>query len=384
MRGTKKRKPVAKAAAGQDRSTVLTPRERFAAIVAEFVAAGGKTDRVAEALKEAFPNGGWTRESIYADLRNGLASGYVTVDAIHSELGERLRERAGLRSATVIATAYMEHVAALAARRLLAILADFRETTPGRADDPKNVVRIGFASGHTMSRVARALAQLLLTTDLAIPYRLQFHALSSTFDIRKLHEDPNFFLARFDEPAIAAHCETLISFVGLAAPSLIEPSDLERFRKGPGMKVAMDEAEKLDILVTGASDLDDPRSTMFEFYQAEEAEKNRLREQGCAGHLLYLPIGPSGPIDPINLKYVMPTALDLAQVAKLAKGKTRVMLVTGPTKYTIEKAGTKEKETKLGPKKIVATILALRPSLITDLVIDERTARHAYASGLPA
>ncbi|MBL8702743.1 MAG: hypothetical protein JNK67_30460 [Alphaproteobacteria bacterium] len=380
MRGTTKPKPkpAPETAAGQDRSTVLTPRERFAAIVAEFVAAGGKTDRVAEALKQAFPSGGWTRESIYAELRNGLASGYVSVDTIRSELGERIRARAGLRSATVISTAYMEQVAAVAARRILAILADLRETAPGRPDDPENIVRIGFASGHTMSRVARALAQLLLTTDLAIPYRLQFHALSSTFDIRKLHEDPNFFLARFDEPAIAAHCETAISFVGLAAPSLIESSDLERFRNGPGMSVATAEAKNLDILVTGASDLDDPRSTMFEFYMKEAAEKERLRALGCAGHLLYLPIGPKGPIDPSDLKFVMPTALNLGQVADLAAGGSRVMLVTGPTRYTTDK------ETKLGPKKIVATILSQRPSLITDLVIDERTARHVHDSGVLA
>lgn len=375
MRGTKRPKPATATAPGQDRTTVLTPRERFAAIVAEFVAAGGKTDRVAETLNKAFPSGGWTRESIYADLRSGLASGYVTVDAIRSELGDRLRERAGLRSVSVIATAYMEQVAMLAARRLLAILADLRETAPGLPDDPKNIVRIGFASGYTMSRVARALAQLLLTTDLAIPYRLQFHALSATFDIRKLHEDPNFFLARFDEPAIAAHCESVISFVGLAAPNLIESSDLKRFRGSPGMLVATAEAENLDILVTGASDLDDPRSTMYEFYDSEKAEKSRLTAQDCVGHLLYLPIGPKGPIDPSHLKYVMPTALTLNQVAELAGGKTRVMLVTGPTKNT------DKKETKLGPKKVVATILALRPKLITDLVIDERTARHVYESG---
>lgn len=378
MRGAKKRNATAGGAAGHDRATVLTPRERFAAIVAEFVSAGGNTDRVAEALKQAFPSGGWTRESIYADLRTGLASGYVTVDTIRGELGQKLRDRAALRSATVISTAYMEQVAAVAARRLLVILADMRETAPGRPDDPENVVRIGFASGHTMSRVARSLAQLLLTTDLAIPYRLQFHALSSTFDIRKLHEDPNFFLARFDEPAIAAHCESAITFVGLAAPSLIESSDLERFRAGPGMSVATAEAKRLDILVTGASDLDDPRSTMFEFYKKEKAEKDRLQEQGCVGHLLYLPIGPKGPIDPSHLRFVMPTALNLAQVAELAKGGTRVMLVTGPTKYTTEK------ETRLGPKKIVATILSLRPSLITDLVVDERTSSHIQESGLLA
>lgn len=353
-----------------DRAAVLSPRERFAAIVHEFVTSGGRTDQVAEDLNRQFPGGRWTRESIYAELRNGIASGYVSVDTVRSELGDRLRERAGLRSAAVIATVYIDQVAALAARRLLAILADLseqRDAADGRNGEP---VRIGFASGHTMSRVARALASLMRTTDRAMPKRLQFHALSSTFDVRKLDEDPNFFLARFDEPEIASWCRTEITFVGLAAPSLIKPADLPDIRTGRGMADAIEEAGKLDIVVTGASDLTDERSTMFEFYEEQKEEKARLIKQGCAGHLLYLPVGPQGPIDTSGLTYVMPTVLGLDDLAQLVRRGARVMLVSGPI-------------ATFQPKRIVSTILGLRPGLVSDVVIDERTGAHALSLGSP-
>src|ERR1017187_2756923 len=84
----------------------LSARERFSAIIEEFTTQMGQTSHVAKALKERFkeqfPNEKWSRESIYAELRAGIVSGYVEVRTLRSDLGTRLLERHGLKSAEVI------------------------------------------------------------------------------------------------------------------------------------------------------------------------------------------------------------------------------------------------------------------------------------------
>jgi hypothetical protein len=345
----------------------LAMRERFGAVIEEFQAKAGQTDQVVKALERRFPSERWSREKIYAELRAGLVSGYVEVRTLRSDLGDRLLERHGLESVDVISSVTFEHVAALAARRLLSIMAEFRASN-------RTMIRIGFASGYSMSRVARALALLIPSSELAFPKSVKFQALSSSFNVEKIHEDPSFFLARFDEPAIHQKFPGGVQFLGYFAPSLVKGQTQESISEDDeanahGRSLAKKEAKLLDIVVTGASDIDDPDSTLYEFRK----ERDQLKEAGCVGHLLYLPLSASGPIPLSQQGFSISTALDLKDLQTLVTEKPgekrkRVMLVSGPQYRTLD------------PKRIVATILDQQHTLITDLVIDERTATYALAN----
>jgi hypothetical protein len=331
----------------------LSARERFSAIIEEFTAHAGHTSQVAQALKERFkehfPKEKWSRESIYAELRAGIVGGYVEVKTLRSDLGTRLLERHGLKSADVITSVTIEHVAALAARKLIGLVNKCRKQA---------TCSVGFASGFSMSRVVRALALLIPHSEFDFPKSLRFHALSSSFNVENLTHDASFFLARFDEPAIRERFPGGVEFIGLHSPSLLANDP-------HGVVKAREMAQGLDIVVTGASDIDDPNAALSKFFKQNKEERHRLEELGCQGHLLYLPLGPNGPIPVSEQMHEMPAALGLNDLQKLVQKGKRVILVSGARYDTLE------------PKRIVATILEQNPPLVTDIVIDEITAKYA-------
>jgi hypothetical protein len=331
----------------------LSARERFCAIIEEFTAQAGQTSEVARALqerfKDRFPNQKWSRESIYAELRAGIVSGYVEVKTLRSDLGTRLLERHGLKSAEVITSLNIEHVAELGARQLIGLFHNFRS---------QRICSVGFASGSSMSRVVRALALLIPNSELDFPERLRFHALSSSFNVENLKHDASFFLARLDEPTIRERFPGGVEFIGLHSPSLA-------VNDPHGVLLARQKAQELDIVVSGASDIGDPNAALSKFFERNENERRRLQELGCEGHLLYLPLGPDGPTQLSDQMHRMPTALDLSDLQKLVQQGKRVMLISGPRYRTFE------------PKRIVATILGQNLRIVTDIVIDEITAKYA-------
>jgi DNA-binding transcriptional regulator LsrR (DeoR family) len=352
---------------------LLTPRERFSAILAQFRDGAGTLDQVISTLAQQFPRVKWKREEIYYLLRNGLAEGYISLQPDRdANLEGTLREKFSLNAAAVVPSVYFNDIAQRAARHILSIIGRYVE-------DGKDKVSIGFASGFSMSHVARALAHLLVNTGVELPHELQFHALSAGFKARFLREDPNFFLAAFDLPAlrereVSGREPRKISFVGLYAPSIVRTAQLDEFHATEGIKEALAARDEIDIVVTGASDFDDPNSTLADFYNNKKnseivEEREALKNAGIVGHLLYLPLAESGPIEADRHKFILPTVFDLRDLHKLVTDSrrtypARVVLVAGLRVKTLER------------KKIISTILHQEYKLITDLVTDQHNARE--------
>ncbi len=355
---------------------LLTARERFSAILAQFRDGAGTIDQVITTLASQFPHLRWKREEIYQLLRTGLAEGYINLAPDRDqELERRLIERFTLKGAAVVPSVYFQDIAQRAARHLLNIIAEY-------VADGKKRIGIGFASGFSMSHVARSLSHLLLSTGAELPDELQFHALSAGFNPRFLREDPNFFLSAFDLPALKERTNTKnksikIDFVGLYAPSIIRTRQLAEIRATEGIREAMAAKEEIDIVVTGASDFDDPNSTLATFYDEEgnleiEKERDLLMDAKIIGHMLYLPLSRSGPIAADRHNFILPTVLTLDDLHEMIMDadrphQVRVVLVAGLRVITFE------------IKKIISTILGQERKLITDLVTDQRNALRAVA-----
>ena len=343
----------------------MTGRERFAAVLAQFRGGAGSIDQVVEQLNREFPMLKWRREEIYQLLRTGLAERYITVDHDRDTEEELQRKKEfGLRAIAIVPSVYFADIADRAARHLLGIIDDYVRN--GKTD----CISIGFASGFSMSHVARALARLLQDTGIQLPRELRLHALSVGFNPRFLREDPNFFLSAFDRDAIKHKTSdhTDIVFVGLYAPSIVPKDQLTSVCQMDGIKEGIEAAREIDIIVTSASDFDDPNSTLREFYfpkkddlrdkktkEAMKQEAEALQEAGIVGHLLYLPLGEAGPID--QAQFILPTVVSLRQLHEMAiQPDKRVVLVTGLRTTTFQ------------PKKITGVILRQQNKLITDLV----------------
>jgi DNA-binding transcriptional regulator LsrR (DeoR family) len=352
---------------------LLTSRERFSAILAQFRDGAGTLDQVIATLAQQFPRIKWKREEIYFLLRNGLAEGYIRLEPDRDpDLERQLQQKYSLRGVAVVPSVYFQDIAQRAARHILNIIDTY-------VANGKKKIGIGFASGFSMSRVARALAHLLVNTGAELPEELQFHALSAGFNPRFLREDPNFFLSAFDLPALAertgAGGSTLkVTFVGLYAPSIIRTEQLDQFHATEGIKEALDAKDEIDIVVTGASDFDDPNSTLADFYNDETdpeiaKERNALENAGIVGHLLYLPLSKSGPIEASRHKFILPTIISLSDLHEMVMDMdrqfpTRVVLVAGLRVKTLK------------PKEVISTILHQERQLISDLVTDQRNARE--------
>ena len=356
----------------------LTSREKFAAVLAELREG---TDTIASAVKnlqEKFPGIQLTREEVYRLLRLGLTEGYISLEPDRdSKTEDQLKLNFGLTGVTIVPSVYFPDIAMRAARYILELIGVYM-----RPPYQKSKVGIGFASGFSISHVARALATLLLETGVELPSEISFHALSVGFNPEFLREDPNFFMSAFEPLSDELRRRELktetgsqdwkrVRFMGLYAPSIISTRQLDSIRKEMwGVKEAVAAAPEIDIVVTSASDFDDTGSTLSEFYKERPEEAKLLEKAGIVGHLLYLPLANEGPIAANKHEFILPTIWTLEQLHEIIEKPdsrrqhaARVVLVAGPTK-----------ERK--PKQILYTILRQKKRLVTDLVTDERNGRN--------
>jgi DNA-binding transcriptional regulator LsrR (DeoR family) len=359
-------------------SVPLTAREKFSAVLAQFREGVTSIDKAVEKIRHQFPGIELTREEVYPLLRTGLAEGYVTLAPERDqEMERRLINDFGLRGAAIVPSVYFPDVAMRAARQILQIIGEFMKLG-------KRKIGIGFASGFSISHVARALANLLRTTGLQLPNELQFHALSVGFNPAFLREDPNFFLAAFEPLADVLRLRALetarnrehterVRFIGLYAPSIIPTRQLSDIRGMEGIKEAIAVASEIDIVVTSASDFNDKTSTLAAFYESRPEEVTLLANAGCKGHLLYLPLAETGPIPADKHQFILPTIWSLEELHAITTNfgsnrehPARVVLVAGLTK-------------EMKPKRIISTILKQQKALITDLITDQQNGKAIYS-----
>lgn len=289
------------------------------------------------------------REAPYQLIARAASQGWIRyTPPTHFLFEQEIMERFHcLKGLNVVYAVTSEDVATCGSRMLLRMLQQYYANRE---------VHIGFSGGHAMRKVARHLAELLREPAEALPSKIVLHALVSGFDLTDPTTDPNAFFTYFvGDQGLLVETE----FVGLHAPPVISPEQLHSFINLESFKLARKHAERLDVVVTSASQVKDEHNALLQHMHISEKV---LRKAGCIGDILWQPIGPNGPVQ-VSSGVRALTLIDLQELQGLVARGGHVLLVAGP-------CGTCQE-----PKaEVVEAILRQPQRLITHLVTDSRCA----------
>ena len=294
------------------------------------------------------------REDPYRMLCQAGAQGWMRyVAPFETALRAEIRKRCPwLLDLDVVHTGVYEDVAYHGAEMLVQMLRRLALT--------KEAVHIGFAGGHAMRKLAKALAQLLRQPTEGLPKVVVFHAMVAGFNVDDPTTGPNTFFTYFlKDPAMQVETR----FVGLHAPSLVTNGQFVSLQKMEGISECFAARKELDIIVTSASIWTDEHSLLRSYMRKSKASIKALEDAGCLGDMLWRPLGPDGPLE-IKTDIRAMTLMELSDLPKFIQAGKQVLLTVGPC------GGCHR------PKdEVIELILNIKPPLITHLVVDSRSAR---------
>jgi DNA-binding transcriptional regulator LsrR (DeoR family) len=299
-------------------------------------------------------NADFSRQKTYDYFRKAVKRRWIKYMPPHSsELERDLKDRFAWLDTKVIRTSRFDDVAYYGAEKLVDLLKRYGSQNSGE-------VHIGFAGGHAMRKLAQIFATLLGRSSEKIPCKLTFHALVAGFDVYEPTTDPNTFFTLFHS-GLSPGVE--FNFVGLHTPPVVRSDQYATLREMEGIKESYREVSKIDIIVTSATNWSDEHSTFRNYMQKSRNCFDLLESHKCIGDMLWLPLGLR---EPISVQTAI-RAMTLMELNKLpdfiAKGKS-VLLVLGPC--------SKCNQTKA---EVLKAILNQKKKLITDLVVDSRSAQ---------
>jgi len=332
----------------------LDKRERMS-VVCRYFCQGYRLAKIAARISEEYSTD-FSRESTYPMLMEAVRNGWIQyVPPLEQFLGDKIEKRySWLREARVVHTSQFEDVAYYGAEMLITLLKNMRSSI-------KTTVHIGFAGGHAMRTLARALARLLRESEAELPEELVLHALVAGFDVFDPTTDPNSFFTLFQKHTPMG---PEFKFVGLHAPTVVEADQYDSLRNLEGIKESFDQVDKLDIIVTSAAIWADEHSTFRKRMLKSPGCFDTLDKAGCIGDMLWLPLGPEGPLTVATRVRTM-TLVELTELTTRIKAGKHVVLVLGPCAMC--------RKTKA---QILRAILTSKDRLISHLVIDSLSARE--------
>jgi len=310
-----------------------------------------------------------TRQEPYEIIQQAARRGRLCYSPpLESDLQLKIsaRHSGWLRGMEVVNTSTAYHVALQGARTLLNLV---RERVAANKS-PDVPVRIGWAGGHTMRKVAKEFSELLRRPVDGLPRKIVFHGAVAAFDTAHPFNDTNGFFTYFAKDS-AMRVEP--EFMCLPAPVVVEKEVLSAIQKCKGIREAREAAKDLDILVTSGSCWNDPHS-MYRYYMVDSDEiRKRLEAAGIVGDIMLLPVGADGPLEADAAQLRAVTLFeDLSALEKFVDGGMAVLLVLGPC----GNCGTLKTE-------LLKAVLDMRQHLISHLVVDSRAASE-YLSGKSA
>ena len=296
------------------------------------------------------------REAVYPLLMKAVKKKWIQyIPPQEQQLERELKGRHNwLSGVRVVHSSQFSDVASCGAEMLLDLLKNFRHPS-------KKEVHIGFAGGHAMRILANHFARLLANLETPFPKKLVLHALVAGFNVYEPTTDPNTFFSLFrsDQPPGIE-----FGFVGLHAPPLVESKEYHKLIKAYGFKESKKEAEKIDIIVTSATNWNDEHSS-FRKYMNESPECfDTLERAKCVGDMLWHPLGEKKPVE-AKTKIRAMTLYDLNDLPGFIKKDKNVLLVLGPCGSC--------NQTKTN---VLKAILDQDNQLITHLVADSRSVRE--------
>jgi DNA-binding transcriptional regulator LsrR (DeoR family) len=259
----------------------------------------------------------------------------------------------------VVTTLLANDVAEHTAKLVLELICQLQ-----RPPTSKKVVHLGFAGGYSMQRVVRALANLLKEQRHDLPKKLVFHALVGGFDVNIPGTAPNAFLALFDDPMIQSVVET--EFVLLHAPPIVHPNQRGELLELPSIREAYESVRAgLDIILTSAGSIKDKDSVWRRAHAKNREQMDEMiKQDGCVGDMLWLPLSRNKPLDNSKYPYRAMTLLELTELPELISRGTKVVLSIGPC-GRCDRLKTD----------VLTHILNLPTALLTHMVVDSRTTR---------
>ncbi len=266
------------------------------------------------------------------------------------------RDYPRLNHVEVLHTTEVEPVARLAAEALLRLARNLR------IRHGKREVHIGFSGGQTTCDVARAFADVLSDATDDLPDTIVIHALAPSFDLTNPGADPNTFFHYFQENL---PIDTEMGFVGFAAPPIVTSADIPTLLGYEDIKFAHESAKKdIDIIVASGSLWGDCHSALRNCMLRSPEAMRILKLEGCVADIMWRPVSDRGPIEAETDIRAM-TLVELGDLPGWIEQGKHVLFVLAPC----GKCG--------GPKgRLLWSLLKQRPLLMTDLVVDSRTAKQ--------
>ncbi|MEJ2719734.1 MAG: hypothetical protein P8181_01155 [bacterium] len=274
-------------------------------------------------------------------------------------LAQKIRDKfKWLKTVDVVLTTEAADVARAAAKTLLELVQECHDSNPDNEE-----VHIGFAAGLSMRALAQSFAEYLAfpgPEDIELPKRIVFHSMVSGHEPGNPTTNPNAFFSFFLFPP-----DLVVEprFVGLHAPAIVRTRDIATLRQTPEIEEAYNEASKLDIIVTSGSDWNDEHSSLRRCMERSPKSLKTLLDRGTVCDMMWRPLAAKAPVE-VQTELRALTLVELSDLATFRRTK-RVLLMLGPC--------AKCKEPK---NRVLETILLQEQHLVTNIVIDSRTARE--------
>lgn len=366
-KGDGSRRPVYKGASQvskviEDAQTKSSVRKELMSIICEALKHGDTARQMMEWMEQRYPRYGrsCTREDCWRLIRRAARNGWLRYDpppeqSLQQQLEERYEWQSGRLS--VVHSAVLNQVAREAAETLLELVRECRE------EQGLDTIRIGFAGGRSLRKVAQHLSQLLSVGSKRNPKEIVFHAIVSAFGAGEYMADPNSFITYFvQEPH-----DVRISFANMPAPGIVKSSRRNELKTFEGTKDAFEAAQDLNIIVTSGGRLDDEHGMLSAYLDrcGSTVQKAGMREQLRAnrvvGDLMWQPITVDGPfsMQSNGFEYCPNALVDLDELPGFIDRGVRVLLVLGACGACGQPKGA-----------LLDAILGSPVPLVTDLVSD--------------
>jgi DNA-binding transcriptional regulator LsrR (DeoR family) len=320
----------------------------------------GKTlTEIAETVSENYKTD-FKRQSPYKILSEAATEKWLTyVPPTTYLLESRLKKKYKWLKSHVVQTSQFEDVAHHGAEQLLELLRDLK-TSNG------DEVHLGFAGGHAMKKLANTFSKMVTQPDPTIPKKIVLHAIVAGFDVYEPTTDPNPFFTLFQTPNPAG---VEFSFVGLHAPAVVLSERYKEIQKLEGIEESYKEKQKIDIIVTSATNWSDEDSTFRKYMEKSTGCFDMLSSANCIGDMLWQPISPQQIIN-IKTKIRAMTLLELSELPGLINKGKKVLLVVGACSRCNQ------------PKSdILRAILDQKDKILTHLVADSLSVRGMLDTG---
>jgi hypothetical protein len=263
-----------------------------------------------------------------------------------------------LKTVDVVNTALATDVARAAAKTLLELIQDFHDSDPDAEE-----VNIAMAAGLSTRTMAQALADLLTypgPDDIQLPKRIAFHSLVSGHSPGSPTTSPNAFFSYFVSPP-----DFIVErrFVGLHAPAIVRTRDIPQLKETPEIAEAFAQVRDLDIIVTSGADWNDEHSSLRTAMEQSPKSLQKLLDKGTVCDMMWRPLARKAPVE-VQTEMRALTLMELSELPVFRRRK-RVLLMLGPCAECNRPKGL-----------VLETILAQDERLVTNIVIDSRTARE--------